>query len=346
MSPQLVCADCATPADSSRWMWRCDSCGGPLEFAEEPELTEIVSLGEPETPILELDFAGIRVSAKLEGALPTGSFKDRGSRFVVTALRQAGVDRAVIDSSGNAGASLAAYCARAGIRCDVYAPSGASRAKLAQMECFGAEIKEISGSREDVATAAQAAAKSSAYAAHGWSPWFLLGTASFASELRRQLGRAPDAVVMPVGAGTLLLGIARGFQKLKSSEARRPRLYGVQSAACSPLVDAFRAGEDDVHPVTVRPTAAEGIKIARPPRGRQILAAVRGSGGELVTVTDEELWAALHELSANGIFVEPTSAVAFAALKQLPLDSLQSVVVPVTATGLKAVDTIVGAMGR
>jgi threonine synthase len=346
MSPTLLCSVCGAQAQAAHWAWRCDECGGPLEFADEPVLENIVSLGEPETPLVELTLERVTVTAKLEGALPTGSFKDRGSRVVATALRAAGVERAVIDSSGNAGASLAAYCARAGIECDVYAPSSASPAKLAQIEAFGAYIKRISGSREDVAIAAREAAKSHAYAAHGWTPWFLLGTASFASELHAQLGRAPDAIVLPVGAGTLLLGISRGFEALvrEGVSDKQPRLYGVQSTACAPLVHAFEDGRETPTRITPGDTAAEGIKIANPPRGRQIIAAVRRSGGALVAVDDSHLWSAFARLSAAGVLVEPTSAIAFAALDRLPIASSESVVVPVTATGLKAVDAIMSVL--
>jgi threonine synthase len=309
-------------------------------------LEEIVSLGEPETPVVEAVFDELPVLVKLEGALPTGSFKDRGSRVVATALRDSGVDRAVIDSSGNAGASLAAYCARAGVQCDVYAPSSASPAKLAQIEAYGARTIRVPGTREDVAVAAREASEESAYAAHAWTPWFLLGTAAFAREAFGQLGAMPDAVVVPVGAGTLLLGIARGFQALERGGAKRPRLYGVQSTACAPLVAGFETDAVEPPDIVAGNTAAEGIKISHPPRGRQILAAVRVSGGGFVAVDDDELWDAFRRLGRMGFFVEPTSAAAFAALAKLPLDASETILVPATATGLKAVDPILDALAR
>jgi threonine synthase len=225
MSATLSCVRCAAPVDAPGWRWRCASCEGPLDFDEEPELDAIVSLGEPATPLVAVTLDGLTVTAKLEGALPTGSFKDRGSRVVASALREYGVQGVVIDSSGNAGASLAAYCARAGIVCEVYAPASASATKLAQIRAYGARVVPIDGSRQDVT----AAAVSAAYASHAWTPWFLHGTTTFADEIYRQLARAPDAIVLPVGAGTLLLGIARGFAALARRGAVEavPRIYAI-----------------------------------------------------------------------------------------------------------------------
>src|ERR687896_477847 len=337
MRATLSCVRCAAPVDAPGWHWRCASCEGPLDFDGEPELDAIVSLGEPMTPLVEVTLGGLTVTAKLEGALPTGSFKDRGSRVVASALREYGVERAVIDSSGNAGASLAAYCARAGIVCEVYAPASTSAIKLAQIRAYGARVVPIDGSRQDVTAAAVSAAGSAAYASHAWTPWFLHGTTTFADELHRQLGRAPDAIVVPVGAGTLLLGVARGLAAL----ARRgveavPRIYGVQSSACAPLARAFERGLEAPVAVDLGETAAEGIKIASPPRGAEIIAAVRASGGAIVSVREQDLWRAYERLAAQGVLVEPTSATAFAAAERLPPRAGDVTVIPVTATGLKA----------
>src|ERR671914_513505 len=268
MRASLSCVRCAAPVGAPGWHWRCASCEGPLDFDEEPELEEIVSLGEPATPLVEVTLDGLTVTAKLEGALPTGSFKDRGSQVVASALREYGVECAVIDSSGNAGASLAAYCARAGIVCEVYAPASASATKLAQIRAYGARVVPIDGSRRDVTAAAVSAAESAAYASHAWTPWFLHGTAPVAVDL----------------------------------------------------------GE----------TAAEGIKIASPPRGAEIIAAVRASGGAIVSVREQDLWRAYERLAAQSVLVEPTSATAFAAAERLPLRAGDVTVIPVTATGLKA----------
>jgi threonine synthase len=149
-------------------------------------------------------------------------------------------------------------------------------------------------------------------------------------------------VVVPVGSGTLLLGAARGFTALQAVGAisRSPRIYGVQSTGCAPLASAWTHGTAEPEEVSPRPTAAEGIRIARPPRGRQILEAVRQSGGAILAVGDDELWHAHSELARRGVYVEPTSAVAAAGLTALlasgQLEPSDTVVVPITATGLKA----------
>ena len=341
MNQTLTCSSCGADCAAATWIWRCPRCAAPLDLVDEPVLADIASLGEPETPLVSVELEQVTVTAKLEGALPTGSFKDRGSRVVATALREFGVDRAVIDSSGNAGASLAAYCARVGIQCDVYVPATSSPVKLAQMRAFGARINAVTGTRQDVADAALGAAESAAYAAHSWSPWFILGTSTFGFELHAQIGRAPDAIVLPLGAGTLLLGIARAFATLQRRGVvdRVPRLYGVQSTACAPLATAFEQGLAGAAEVSVSSTAAEGIKIARPPRAAQILRAVRESQGAIIAVGDEALWTASERLASGGVLVEPTSAIAFAGADRLESRGAETIVVPVTGSGLKTVST-------
>ncbi|WP_170316959.1 threonine synthase [Acrocarpospora corrugata] len=298
-----------------------------------------ISLGEPTTPLLRQTWHGLDVGFKLEGALPTGSFKDRGVAVLASWLVQHGARAAVIDSSGNAGASLAAYCARAGLACHVFAPQSASPGKLRQIAAYGAELHSIAGSRQDVSDAAlaHALATGDVYASHAWNPLFLAGTQTFAYEAWEQLGgTAPDAVVLPVGAGTLLLGIIRGYAALHTAGLidRIPRVYGIQSTACAPLV----TDTTEPAPVTVGDTAAEGIRIARPPRGRSILSSVRDTGGQIIAVDDEALWRAHDELRLSGIYVEPTSAIAVAGLASLTnqLTPGTTVLVPITATGLKS----------
>jgi threonine synthase len=179
-----------------------------------------------------------------------------------------------------------------------------------------------------------------AYGSHLWQPAFLAGTATFAYEVFEQLGRqAPDVVVAPLGGGTLLLGAHLGFARLRAARLidHLPRLIGVQSAACAPLAQAFRAGEPDAIAVTAGATIAEGIRIDRPPRSRQILAAIRETGGEIVEVTDDEIRTSLHTLLGQGIFVEPTSAAAHAGLARSAAgQATGTVVLAMTGHGLKA----------
>ncbi len=363
-SNAFTCTTCGKiyPLDSRDW--RC-SCGGlfdletwpacdaaridpgqpglwryrrmlPLDPAWEP-----VTLGEGNTPLLSLEWLGQEVHFKLESVSPTGCFKDRGASVLVTALRGLGIQTVVEDSSGNAGASLAAYTARAGIACDICVPHMAAGPKLAQMVAHGAEVIQIMGKREYAALAAWAAAAHGAYyASHVYSPFFLAGIETLAYELWEQLGRAaPGALVLPVGNGTLLLGVYRGFLRLQQAGLidQLPRLFSVQAASCAPIYQAFRDGGETIVPVVPAPTVATAIAIGHPARGAQILAAVRATGGAVLCVAEEEIEQARNQLALSGFYVESTSAVAIAALPDLPRGSYAGPLVALlTGHGLKA----------
>ena len=365
----LHCPACRTGVSAVPVPWRCPACAGVLELPATPidpdaalrgsgvwrytpwlgtadtAGSEPVTLGEPETPLVQVPWGGIEVAFKIEAALPTGSFKDRGAAVLVAWLRHSGVPAVVEDSSGNAGAALAAYCARAGISCTVYVPAAASPAKLAQLRAYGARVEAVAGPREAAteAAVAGAAASGAVYASHLRNPAFLAGTATFAYETWEQHGRrVPDVAVFPVGGGTLLLGAYRGWAALREAglAERVPRLVGVQVAACAPLAAAFDAGLDAPAPVNPRPSAAEGILTSRPPRGSQVLASVRATGGCMVTVDDGAMWAAVRDLGLLGLYVEPTAAVAAAGLRVLleggRIAAGDEVVCALTGSGLKA----------
>lgn len=293
-----------------------------------------MTLGEGGTPLVPS--RDRRILFKVESANPTGSFKDRGASVLLTALRAAGVEEVVEDSSGNAGAAIAAYAARAGVRATVYVPAAASPGKLAQIGAHGARLVPVPGTREDVARAAQAAPGT--YASHCWDPLFFHGTKTVAFELWDDLGgRAPDWIVCPVGHGTLLLGLALGFRELALAGAipRLPRLVAVQSAACAPLAGpplgrAEGAGE----------TVAEGIRVRAPVRGVEVREAVLATGGRWALASEDEIVTARRRLGAEGFFVEPTAAVAPAAawrlLEEGVIGPAEVVVVPITGHGLKS----------
>jgi threonine synthase len=292
-----------------------------------------VTLGEGMTPLVPARDGGLLF--KVESANPTGSFKDRGAAVLLTALAAAGVREAVEDSSGNAGAAIAAYSARAGLAASIYVPEATSVAKVAQIEAYGARVFRVAGTRDDVARAAQSAPGT--YASHCWSPAFFHGTKTLAYELWEQLGgRAPDWVVAPVGHGTLLLGLALGFRELceAGAIARGPRLVAVQAAACAPLAGAALG-----LPEGAGQTLAEGIRIWRPVRAPEIRAAVEECDGRWMVVPEPEIRAAWRRLGREGLFVEPTAAVAPAAAWRLLADGGlapdATVVVPLTGHGLK-----------
>jgi len=300
--------------------------------------SSIITLGEGWTPLLEWAIDGNPVWLKLEQLFPSGSFKDRGATVLVSAANEAGVGEVVEDSSGNAGSAIAAYCARAGIACRILAPANTLESKLAQIRAYGAELVAVPGDRQATAQAAWEQAQTHYYASHVWNPLFLQGCKTFAYELCEQLDwRTPDAVVLPVGNGTLMLGAYLGLQDLLMAGVieAMPRLIGVQSAGCAPLVAAWEGHAFDV--AQVQPTVAAGIAIAAPARREQILEAVAQTGGELVAVSEDEIVAALRLLAGQGLFVEPTVAATIAGLRKvLPTLEGQTVVTALTGHGLKA----------
>jgi threonine synthase len=362
---ERVCPLCGVP-ESEVAVWRCELCSVPYDlsawsnprspwpraesglwrFMDWLPPVRRISLGEPETPLVDttLGSARVAVSVKLEGLLPTGSFKDRGSALLVGWLASQGVSEIVVDSSGNAGASLAGYCAGAAIRCVVYVPASASAGKLAQIRAYGAEVIPIEGSRAQTTEAAVRAAGPAVYASHMWNPFCLVGTQTFAFELVDQLGgRAPENVVFPLGAGTLLLGAYYGFRALLQAGMieRIPRLFGVQPSACAPLALALATGTHAPVPPCA-PSIAEGILIANPPRGDAVLAAVSETGGSIVAVDEQAIKDAFWRLAGMGIYVEPTSAAAAAGLTRFLTDRRLEMegqaVVALTGSGLKTAD--------
>lgn len=355
------------PLDTPRW---CADDGGYLNLGPAPELkrTDIdrerysvwryaksllvperdaVTMGEGWTPLIEREWDGVPVAMKLEFMMPTGSFKDRGMTVMVSYLKSRGVDHVLEDSSGNAGASLAAYAAAAGMRCRILVPETASYPKIAQIAACGADVVTIRGSRQDVADAAMRMSAEIFYASHNWQPFFVEGTKTLAYETWEQLGfRAPDNVIVPLGYGSNILGCERGFSELlRNGEiARMPRLFGVQAANCAPYYAAFKAGGETLVPTEITPTIAEGIASSKPTRVREVLAAVRASGGAIIAVSEEEIIAALGALARTGLYVEPTSAAAGAGVTQLiAADAIgrgQTTVLVLTGSGLKASERI------
>ncbi|MFE9134119.1 threonine synthase [Streptomyces sp. NPDC007355] len=352
-----VCPRCLVNSPTDALTWHCPKCRGPwdLEFASEPvslpslasrrnslwRYEEVlppmpyaaeVSLGEGRTPLVPLTVsdtgAPSSVSAKLDFLMPTLSFKDRGAVMLAAhALRLAragGVDRVVADSSGNAGTAVAAYGARAGLDCLVFVPEGTSPKKLEQIRAHGARVVEVPGGREATARAAREAAgrPGTFYASHVYNPYFLHGTKTYVYELWEDLGgRLPDTLVVPVGNGTLLIGAALALDELHRHGLvdNRPALVAVQAEAVSPLAAAFHAGAEELGaPTPARPTLAEGIAIPAPPRARQILRAVRATGGTFLTVTEDQIRTAQRDLARRGLFVESTGVACWAAVQAAP----------------------------
>lgn len=360
----LECPDCGN-AYGDRW--RCE-CGSPLEFAarrsgealpaadEPPDgllgdlareglwafdgflpVERRVTLGEGATPLV--DAPGWDAAFKLEYLFPTGSFKARGAAATLSRAVELGVERVLEDSSGNAGAAIAAYAARAGIDATVFVPSGVKPAKVRAIERAGAEIRRVEGSRADATDACIDAVGSGEgwYASHAWNPAFLAGTATFAFELAAQRGwTVPDAVVVPIGHGTLFLGAYRGFRALRAAgwTDRVPRLLGAQAAGYAPIAEERHgpAGEEN--------DLADGIRIREPARRDEILEAVEATDGDAIAIGEGAVEDALDRLHRAGFYTEPTSAVGPAALDRYrergTVAPDDDVVVPLTGSGLKA----------
>jgi threonine synthase len=330
------------PARSGIWRHR-PALGLPADIPE-------ISLGEGDTPIVPLQRWGTahglpRVLAKLEYVSPTGSFKDRGAAAVIGVLAGAGVTSVVEDSSGNAGAAMAAYAARAGLRAQIFVPESAPAAKRAQIAGYGAEVVAVAGSREDVATAAEHAAHAPdvAYASHARHPAFVEGTKTFGLEIAAALEDDPPVhIVLPVGNGGLLLGAFKAYGELAAAgyPVALPRLHAAQASACAPLAGAFAAGADAPLSVQAQPTVAGGVAVGRPARGVEVLAAIRASGGRTVEVDDDTARRTRAELSRlEGLDVEYTSAVGFAAASKLrasgEIGADDRVLIAATGSGLK-----------
>jgi threonine synthase len=315
-------------------------------------------MGEGGTALLDAgpDLPGVQV--KLEFVSPTGSFKDRGAVVLIAAAVHESATAVIADSSGNAGSAIAAYAARAGLPCTVFVPEATSLGKQAQIAAYGARLERVPGDRTAATDRAIAEVErtGSTYASHIYDPRFLQGTKTFAFEVWEQLGAAPDAVLVPVGNGTLLLGAHQGFRELRAAGLidRLPALIALQSERCAPLGAAFASGaEQPVEVPAGPPSVAEGIAIPAPPRGAQILAAVRESGGCIVAVPEDAIAPAARELALRGLLVEPTAALVWAATLILrgrleaPVEGVAwpaarelaaggTLVVPLCGSGLKA----------
>ena len=362
---RVFCPECGEQDDLAPQRFRCH-CGGAWEFEElvgfDPGLIDhsdnslwryrrlfgldfeepVVRMGVGGTPLLPAIIGGRDVNLKPEYYAPTGSFKDRGTTVMINILAHQGVAHVADDSSGNAGASVAAYAARVGMQADIFVPAHASPAKQAQIAVYGANVRPIPGARGNAKVAAlEATQHGITLASHAYHPGFLLGQQSVAWELWEQMGRrGPDWYVVPVGQGVHLLGVWMGFRRLYAAGLveRVPRLVAVQPALMPPLCQAYQAGLDTVPAVEPsKPSVAEGLAIASPVRGSRLLQAVRESGGACVMVEEQAIHAAQRLLAHQGFYVEPTSAIAVAALNRVKdlAGPEESIVVPLTGSGLK-----------
>lgn len=325
-----------------------------------------ISLGEGGTPLIRSTKLGAELGLsqlwfKFEGANPTGSYKDRFASSAVSHLVQDGKQLCLGTSSGNTGAALAAYCARAGIPCYLAIVEGAPEGKLRQMLAYGARLVRIRGfgsspgktgeimhALRGLSEELKAGLEISAFA---FSPRGMAGVMSLSFELADELGAVPLQVFSPAGAGGLTLAVARGFESLTNEQSwrGRARVHCVQPEGNDTIATPLREGADRARAVESK-TAVSGLQVGGVIDGHDTIAACRRSGGQGYVVTDDEAWSWQNRLAKEeGIFCEPAGAVALAgvaaAKRRGELTSDEPVVCLVTGSGFKDERSLVRMVG-
>ena len=303
----------------------------------------VVTLNEGSTPLVEApvisERVGARVLLKLEGANPTGSFKDRGMTVAVSRAAGRGAEAVICASTGNTAASAAAYAARAGMRGAVIVPEGKiAIGKLAQALMHGARVVALRGNFDDALTLVRKLAqKHPIELVNSVNPYRIEGQKTAAFEVIEELGEAPAALAIPVGNAGNITAWWRGFQEREDA----PVLYGFQAEGAAPLVK----GEPVANPETV----ASAIRIGNPARWEEAMTAVTSSRGRIAAVSDEQILDAYRLLaSREGVFCEPASAASVAGIIAHGLPTLEdrptpeTVVCVLTGHGLKDPDTALG----
>ncbi|MFB6255105.1 MAG: pyridoxal-phosphate dependent enzyme [Halobacteriaceae archaeon] len=358
------CTHCSREYEPNRKSpWRCTECQHPLIYRWEPDvnpspppitdlnrfdglwafdmllpISQEISFHEGFTPLVYSEKWDAEI--KLDYVFPSGSFKDRGGTTTISQAVKLGVDHVIEDSSGNAGAAIAQYAAHANISADIYVPASASEGKISAISKTGANVIRIEGDREDVTDACLRAVQSEQglYASHVWNPAFLVGTATFAFEIAAQRNwSVPDAIVVPIGHGTLALGAYQGFSLLEDIGwiESMPQIFGVQAAGYDPIATEFNTKTTTTHSNPL----ADGIQINDPPRKNQITNAISDTNGTVISIDEPSLERSLNALHQAGYYCEPTSAVVLAGLQKYReldhIDQGMDVLLALTGSGLK-----------
>ena len=306
-TPPVFSLDAVDPHEWSQFRYR-------RFMALDDESWRGVSMGEGMTPIVRLDGD---VLLKMDYFMPTLSFKDRGAAVLIAHCKSIGVEKVVQDSSGNAGNSVAAYCARAGIGCEIFVPEGTSPKKIDMIRAHCAVCTVVPGTRDHCADVCRAKVEQEGvyYANHVYNPFFYEGTKTYIYEVFEQLGRLPENIVIPVGNGTLFLGAMYALEHLLRSGviARIPQIIALQSQNCDPLLRAAAHDGASPDPVTPTPTIAEGIAIGKPMRGEEILALAKKHSARFVHAPEDQILAARTALARKGVYCEHTTAANYAA---------------------------------
>ena len=355
---RLECIECGSKFKIDERFYTCPKCGGLLEVEFEPselkrkidrerlktetpsvwkyrafmpilDESKIVSLGEGRTPLYRCDRLakniGIReLYVKFEGANPTGSFKDRGMTVGVTKALEFGVKTVACASTGNTSASLAAYAAKAGLRCVVLLPKGkVALGKLAQTLVYGAQVISVKGNFDEAQAIVRRICneQKDIYLLNSVNPFRLQGQKSIAFETADQLGwKVPDRVVVPMGNCANIWAIYKGFFEFDEVGLTKkiPKMVGIQAEGAMPIVDAIKRGLDRFEPVEKPETIATAIRIGNPVNGPKAIRAIRRSSGTAEAVSDAEIVEAQKLMTTlEGIGAEPASASTIAGLKKL-----------------------------
>jgi len=287
---------------------------------------DIVSLGEAMTPLVRLPKLGTKLGGEIlvkdEGRLPTGSFKARGLAMAVSMAKALGIGHLAMPTNGNAGAALAAYATRAGIKATIFCPDVTPEVNVSEIELQGATVYRVNGLIDDCGKIV-----GDGKAKAGWfdvstlkEPYRIEGKKTMGLELAEQLGwQVPDVIFYPTGGGTGLIGMWKAFAELEAIGfigAKRPRMVAVQATGCAPIVRAFEAGEEHAPRFENAHTIASGIRVPQAIGDFLILRAVRESGGFAIAVTDDAITAALEEVARQeGLLMCPEGAATYAAYK-------------------------------
>jgi threonine synthase len=318
----------------------------------------VVSLGEGFTPLLEAktlaqELSLRRVWIKDEAQNPTGSFKDRGLCLAVSRAKELGVKKIAIPSAGNAGGSLSAYAARAGIEANVFMPKDTPTANQIEVRQYGARLTLVDGLINDCGRII-----AERKAAEGWfdvstlkEPYRVEGKKTMGYEIAEQLNwKLPDVIIYPTGGGTGLIGMWKAFAEMEEMGwigKDRPRMVSVQASGCAPIVRAFAEGKNIAEPWQNAKTVASGLRVPQAVADFLMLRALRESEGTALSVSDDEMLAEIPRVGrAEGIFFCPEGAACVAALRQLAkqrwINPTDEIVIFNTATGLKYLDVLQG----
>lgn len=322
-----------------------------FSFFPIKDTTKVVSMAEGGTPLLESkkttqELGLNHLYFKYEGANPTGSFKDRGSTVEITNANEHNAKSIICASTGNMGASVAAYAAMAGIKCTILIPENIPSEKIAQIHAHGAKIIQLKTNLyHTVQRLSEEAASQFNYFLSGDYINRTEGEKSVGFEIIDQLGWVPpDYVFCPIGTGTLIWAIWKSFIELKEVRLidKLPKIIGVQAKGCSPVIEALAKNKLKITPIEHPKTIASAILCPDPITGSGAILAIQNSEGSGIGVTDEEILKARKQLARIGLFAEPSGAVSFAGLlkmqERIDLKN-KSIVCVVTGHGLKDAQT-------